>query len=135
MNRNSLTMLLVEDNPADVFFVRAALAHEGIESELLIAHDGEKAIEFVEAAETNPGAPCPQLVLLDLNLPRTSGAEVLQRVRKSSRCGDIPVIIVTSSDAPNDRAEAVRLGASRYFLKPHNIDDYLKLGSVVKEVL
>jgi CheY-like chemotaxis protein len=128
-------MLLVEDNPADVFFVRAALAHEGIESELLIAHDGEKAIEFVEAAETNPGAPCPQLVLLDLNLPRTSGAEVLQRVRKSSRCGDIPVIIVTSSDAPNDRAEAVRLGASRYFLKPHNIDDYLKLGSVVKEVL
>jgi CheY-like chemotaxis protein len=128
-------MLLVEDNPADVFFVRTALAHEGIESELVVAHDGEKAIEFLEAAETNPAAPCPHLILLDLNLPRTSGTEVLRRVRNSPRCADVPVIIVTSSDAPNDRAEAVNLGANRYFLKPHNIDDYLKLGSVVKEVL
>lgn len=135
MNRNSLTMLLVEDNPADVFFVRAALAHEGIEGEIVVAHDGEKAIEFVEAAETNPAAPCPQLILLDLNLPRTSGTDVLRRLRKSPRCSNVPVIIVTSSDAPSDRAETASLGASRYFLKPHNIDDYLKLGSVVKEVL
>lgn len=135
MNENPPTMLLVEDNAADVYFMRTALAHEGIETEIFVAHDGEKAIEFVEAAETNPGAPCPQLVLLDLNLPRTSGAEVLRRIRNSPRCGDIPVIIVTSSDAPNDRAEAVSLGASRYFLKPHNIDDYFKLASVVKEVL
>ena len=128
-------MLLVEDNPADVYFVRAALEHEGIKTEILIANDGEKAIQFVEAAETNPAAPCPRLILLDLNLPRTSGTEVLRRLKKSSRCADVPVIIVTSSDAPTDRAEVASLGATRYFLKPQNIDDYLKLGSIVREVL
>ena len=83
MIRNAGTMLLVEDNPADVFFVRVALEREGIKTEILIANDGEKAIQFVEAAETNPAAPCPQLILLDLNLPRTSGTEVLRRLKKS----------------------------------------------------
>jgi CheY-like chemotaxis protein len=135
MIRNAGTMLLVEDNPADVFFVRVALEREGIKTEILIANDGEKAIQFVEAAETNPAAPCPQLILLDLNLPRTSGTEVLRRLKKSPRCADVPVIVVTSSDAPSDRAEVARLGATRYFLKPQNIDDYMKLGSIVKEVL
>jgi CheY-like chemotaxis protein len=133
--RNAGTMLLVEDNPADVFFVRAALQHEGIESEILVANDGEKAIQFVEAAEANPAAPCPQVVLLDLNLPRTSGTDVLRRLRKSSRCANVPVIVVTSSDAPSDREEVESLGASRYFLKPQNIDEYMKLGSIVREVL
>ncbi len=92
MSRSALTMLLVEDNPADVFFVRTALEHEGIESEILIAQDGEKAIEFVEATDADPSAPCPRLILLDLNLPRTSGTEVLRRLRKSIRCADVPVI-------------------------------------------
>lgn len=130
-----MTMLLVEDNPADVFFVRTALEHGGIESEIVVARDGEKAIEFVEAADADPSVPCPRVILLDLNLPRTSGTEVLRRVRRSSRCADVPVIIVTSSDAPSDRAETARLGASRYFLKPQNLDEYLKLGSVVRELL
>jgi CheY-like chemotaxis protein len=115
--------------------VRAALQHEGIESEILVANDGEKAIQFVEAAEANPAAPCPQVVLLDLNLPRTSGTDVLRRLRKSSRCANVPVIVVTSSDAPSDREEVESLGASRYFLKPQNIDEYMKLGSIVREVL
>jgi len=128
-------MLLVEDNPADVFFAQTALKHGGTESEIVVARDGEKAIEFVEAADADPSAPCPQVILLDLNLPRTSGTEVLRRVRKSSRCADVPVIIVTSSDAPSDRAETASLGANRYFLKPQNLDEYLKLGSVVREVL
>ncbi len=128
-------MLLVEDNPADVLFVRTALEHGGIETEIFVAQDGEKAIEFVEAADANPLAPCPQVVLLDLNLPRASGTEVLRRLRESARCSCVPVIIITSSDAPNDRAQAARLGANRYFLKSHNLDEYLKLGSVVKEVL
>jgi CheY-like chemotaxis protein len=135
VRRNVLTILLVEDNPADVFFMRTALEHGGIESEILIASDGEKAIAFLEAAEVDPAASCPQLVLLDLNLPRVSGMEVLRRLRQSLRCGEVPVIIVTSSDAPNDRAETASLGASRYFLKPQDLDGYLKLGVAVKEAL
>jgi CheY-like chemotaxis protein len=135
VHRNPLTILMVDDNPADIFFMRTALEHEGIESEILIAGDGEKAIEFIEAAEADPAAPCPQLVLLDLNLPRVGGTEVLRRLRQSIRCAKVQVIIVTSSDAPNDRAETASLGASRYFLKPQDLDGYLKLGAAVREVL
>jgi len=135
MSRRAPTVFLIEDNPADIFFVRTALESEGIDSELLIAHDGEKAIEFIEATDADPIAPRPQIILLDLNLPRTSGIEVLRRLKRSARCAEVPVIVVTSSNAPGDRAEAESLGAIRYFLKPHSLDEYMKLGSVVKSIL
>ena len=128
-------MFLVEDNPADIFFMRAALESEGIGSEIVIAQDGKKAIEFVEATDADPAAPCPQIILLDLNLPYASGMEVLRRLKRSVRWAQVPVIIVTSSDADSDRAEAASLGANRYFLKPQDLDEYMKLGSVVKGVL
>lgn len=132
---NPVPILLVEDNVADVFFVREALRFEGIESELFVAQDGEKAVEFIESAEISRDAPCPHIILLDLNLPRKSGAEVLLRIMQSSRLAEVPVVIVTSSDAPSDRAETARLGARRYFVKPRDLDEYLKLGLVVKDVL
>jgi DNA-binding response OmpR family regulator len=135
MSRSCSIVFLVEDNPADVFFVRTALQSEGIDSHILVAPDGEKAIAFVETADTDPEAPCPQVILLDLNLPCASGMEVLRRVKKSARFAGVPVIIVTSSDAATDRAEAASLGANGYFLKPQNLDEYMKLGSVVKAVL
>jgi len=134
MSRIPLKILLVEDNPSDVFFVRQALGYEGIQSDLVVARDGEQAIAFVEAAEAKQRPPCPELILLDLNLPRTSGTEFLRWLRQSSRCPEVPVIVVTSSDSPDDKAEATGLGISRYFLKPHNLDEYMKLGSVVKQV-
>jgi DNA-binding response OmpR family regulator len=135
MSQDRPTVFLVEDNAADVFFVRTALESQGIGRDLLVAPDGEKAIAFVETIDTDPQARCPQVVILDLNLPRTSGMEVLRRVKKSARFADVPVIIVTSSDAAIDRAEAASLGANGYFLKPQNLDEYMKLGSVVKAVL
>jgi len=135
MTCNSVLIFLVELNVSDVFFVREALRFEGIESELFVAQDGEKAVEFIESAEISRDAPCPQVILLDLNLPRKSGAEVLLRIMQSSRLAQVPVVIVTSSDAPSDRAETARLGARRYFVKPRDLDEYLKLGLVVKDVL
>jgi CheY-like chemotaxis protein len=135
MTRNPVSILLVEDNVADVFFVREALRCGGIENDLFVASDGETAIEFIERAETRRDSPCPQVILLDLNLPRRSGAEVLARISQSSRLAQVPVVIVTSSDAASDRAETARLGARRYFVKPRDLDEYLKLGTVVKDVL
>jgi CheY-like chemotaxis protein len=135
MGVSPVSILLVEDNAADVFFVREALRSQGIETELVVASDGEKAVEFIELAEGSYDAPCPQVILLDLNLPRKSGAEVLLRITQSSRLAQVPVVIVTSSDAPGDRAETARLGARRYFVKPRDLDEYLKLGLVVKDVL
>ena len=136
MSRNGSIVFLVEDNPADIFFMRTALQSEGIDSsDVLVAQDGEKAIAFVETMDTDPEAPCPQVILLDLNLPRASGMEVLRCLKRSARFSDVPVIIVTSSDAAADREEAASLGANGYFLKPQNLDEYMKLGSIVKAVL
>ena len=128
-------VFLVEDNPADIFFVRTALESEGVDSPVVVAPDGEKAIAFIETTDTNPEAPCPQVVLLDLNLPRTSGMEVLRRLKTSPRLAEVPVIVVTSSDASMDRSEAAKLGVDAYFIKPQSLDEYMKLGSVVKAVL
>ena len=135
MSQDRPTVFLVEDNAADVFFVRTALESEGIGSDVVVAQDGERAIAFVETTDTDPEARCPQVILLDLNLPCVSGLEVLRRVKKSARFADVPVIIVTSSDAAIDRAEAASLGANGYFLKPENLDEYMKLGAIVKAVL
>jgi CheY-like chemotaxis protein len=135
MNEDPPTVFLVEDNAADVFFVRTALQSEGIGSDVLVVQDGERALAFIETTDADPKARCPQVILLDLNLPRVSGLEVLRRVRKSARFADVPVIIVTSSDAAIDRAEAASLGANEYFLKPESLDEYMKLGPIVKAVL
>lgn len=131
----AVPILLVEDNAADVFFVREALRSEGLDSQLIVARDGERALELIETAEVDGDVPCPDLILLDLNLPRLSGADVMSRIVQSTKLKRVPVVVVTSSDAPSDRAEMARLGARRYFVKPRDLDEYMKLGSVVKEVL
>jgi DNA-binding response OmpR family regulator len=100
-----------------------------------VVYDGEKAIRFIENAEKDESAPCPKLLLLDLNLPRKNGIEILERLRRSDKCGNIPVIVVTSSDSQQDRDDAARLGATRYFRKPHDFDEFVKLGEVVRQVL
>ena len=127
-------LLLVEDNLPDALLVREAIRKENLPLEVHLAADGEKAIDFIENAEKNPDAPSPQLVLLDLNLPKVSGLEVLRRLRASERFKSLPVLIVSSSDAPADRAWAAELSA-KYFLKPANYAEYMKLGTVLKYLL
>lgn len=99
-----------------------------------MAEDGQRAIEFIEKAEADPAAPSPHLLLLDLNLPKRDGFEVLRRLRASGKFKASPVLIITSSDSPSDRDLAAALGAS-YFQKPANYEEFLKLGGVLKQVL
>ena len=126
---------VVEDSAADAFLVREALEQAGVRAELQILQDGEVAIEFLEAIESNENAPCPNLVILDLNLPLLSGEQVLERVRRTRRCGSTPVIILTSSESPKDRDAVIRLGATKYFRKSSNLDEFMALGSVVRNLL
>lgn len=130
-----IQILLVEDNPADVLLVEEAIATYKLPVELSVADDGEKAIAFIEEAEQDQAAPCPEMLLLDLNLPKCSGLEVLRRVRQSERCKHVPVLILTSSDSPRDRAETAQLGADRYFKKPANYDEFLRVGEAVGDLL
>jgi DNA-binding response OmpR family regulator len=99
-----------------------------------VAPDGSQAFDFVTRAELDKTAPCPHLLLLDLNLPKLDGFEVLRRLRANERFKSLPVLVFTSSDAPADRAMAAELGAS-YFRKPTSYEEFLKVGSVVKELL
>jgi two-component system, chemotaxis family, response regulator Rcp1 len=107
--------------------VRRALEEHGVEGELLVIADGETAIAFIQGIDAR-GAPCPDFAIVDLNLPKKPGRRVLERMRMSERCRHIPVVILSSSDAERDRADAVRFGASQYIRKPSKLDEFPQLG-------
>ena len=128
-----LAVLLVEDNPGDVYLIRRALDGQDLAYDLSVAQDGEEAIGYVEECET---AQRPiDMVLLDLNLPRRGGIEVLERIRSSSRFGDVPTLLLTSSDSAQDRERCLRLGASAYIRKPSNLAEFMDIGRTIKGLL
>lgn len=128
-------IVLIEDAEPDVFLVREALRQAGLDFQLSVFDDGEKAYDFVESLDTNDSADCPNLFLLDLNLPKKSGDQILERMRRSPKCGAVPVVVVTSSDSPRDKAETARLGATQYFRKPSRLDEFMQLGPLVRDLL
>jgi CheY-like chemotaxis protein len=128
-------ILLAEDNEGDVFLVRYALDKHISDYQLMLAKDGEEALQLLERAGADEHAPCPDFIVLDLNLPRYSGIEILERLRNIPKCAAAPVIVFTSSDSPQDKAAAVRLGANRYFRKPSDLAGFMKLGEMVRELL
>jgi len=130
-----IDVLLVEDNGADIILVKEAVRVHEVPITLHVAEDGERAMEFIERAECDATAPSPKIVLLDLNLPRRTGAEVLARLRQSPKYRHIPVIIVSSSGSERDRKQMEKLGASLYFQKPVGLEEFLKLGEILRRVL
>ncbi len=129
-----LTIFLAEDNPGDVDLVREALRAHEIEGQLCIAKDGPEATHFIQGMGKYPASPCPDVILLDLNLPKVSGFELFILFRQHPLCTETPIIVVSSSDTPRDRQRAAELGAARYFNKPSDFADFLELGSVLLEV-
>ena len=126
--------LVVEDNRADVFLVERAVEVHRVPVRVTVVDDGEQALKYLALAEGGE-APCPALILLDLNLPKRSGADVLRHWRSSSRCRSVPIIVFTSSDSAEDRGTAAELGVNRYFRKPMTYDEFLKIGEVMNEIL
>jgi chemotaxis family two-component system response regulator Rcp1 len=126
---------VVEDNRADVFLIRESIETAHIDADLHVVQDGDKAIRFFEQADRDAAAPCPALVILDINLPKRPGREVLQQMRLSPRCAQAAVLVVTSSDSERDRDEMRSFGVKGYFRKPSSYDGFMKLGDVVKELL
>jgi CheY-like chemotaxis protein len=124
----------VEDNVADAGLVREALEEHGVEGELTVLADGEAAIQLVHDIDSQLLA-CPDLIIVDLNLPKKTGREVLECVRGSAICRAAPVVILTSSDEHQDKQDAMRLGASGYFRKPSSLRDFISLGAVFKAAL
>jgi CheY-like chemotaxis protein len=129
-----VSIVLVEDNPADVVLVREALEENGVLGELVVLSDGEKAIHFIQELEREAN-PCPDLFIIDLNLPRKPGREVLEHIRAGGKCKDTEVVILSSSDSQKDRDEATRLGASKYICKPSRLEQFLGLGATFRSMI
>lgn len=130
-----LNVLLAEDNQGDVFLVREALRANSIESEMHVATDGLDVERYLKMLGATPDARYPDVFLLDLNLPKSDGYDILNGFRSHPECAKVPVIIISSSDAPRDRQRAELLGATTYFRKPSDLAEFLLLGELVKQVV
>ena len=117
-------VLLVEDNPGDVLLVQEALRGSRLVARLSVVGDGEQALAFLRRLPPFRDAPRPDLVLLDLNLPRRSGLEVLEELKRDPHFRRIPVVVLTSSRAPHDIERSYDLGANAYVAKPRDFDAF-----------
>ena len=120
----SFDILIVEDNPADVRLLREALREGPAQKRLHVASDGMMALEFLSRQGSFAGVPVPHLILLDLNLPRRNGCEVLEEMRRQKELRAIPTIMFSSSSAPDDIERAYQAQANCFVTKPSNLDDY-----------
>src|SRR5690242_118428 len=118
-------ILLVEDDPDDLEMTMRALRRQGIRKRIHVARDGQEALDFLFGGDAGQGADrTPGLVLLDLELPKVHGLEVLERIRRDGRTNGVPVILLTSSARDEYRVKGYQLGASSYLQKPVDFSQY-----------
>jgi CheY-like chemotaxis protein len=122
-----IEILLVEDNPGDARLTREALTHSKVRNRLHHARDGEEAMAFLRREGKFADAPAPDLVLLDLNLPRRSGSEVLEDIKGDAQLMHIPVVVLTSSQADEDILRSYRLHANCFITKPVDLEQLTKV--------
>jgi chemotaxis family two-component system response regulator Rcp1 len=122
-----IEILLVEDNPGDARLTREALSMSKIHNNLHHAKDGEEAIRFLRREGAFAEAPRPDLILLDLNLPKRDGREVLEDIKRDPHLMHVPVVILTSSQAEEDILRAYRLHANCFITKPVDLEQFIKV--------
>ena len=127
--RQRAVVLLVEDNPADVIMIREAFEQSLTPIQLYVVSNGEQAIKFVRRTDTD--ALRPSLILLDLNLPIRNGLDVLAELKSDTEFLSIPIVVLTTSQSPNDIQQCYSLHANAYIIKPPDFDGY---ADVIKQV-
>jgi CheY-like chemotaxis protein len=132
---NDQPVLLVEDDIVDVKAVERAFKELAISSPIHVVTNGEEALTFLRNcdASSEHASRRPGLILLDLNLPKMNGLEFLREVKSDNDFKTIPVVVLTTSSLPSDRAESYGLGAAGYIMKPAEYDDFLKLIETVDQ--
>ena len=126
-------VLLVEDNPGDVRLTQEALKESAVNVHLSVAKDGVEAMDFLYHRAQFESAPTPEMIVLDLNLPRKSGREVLSEVKADPNLRRIPVLVMTTSRAEQDVQRAYALNANCYITKPMDLDDFLRIVRAIEE--
>lgn len=126
MNPKDVKILLVEDNPDDVELTLRAFEKHNLTNEIIIARDGEEALDIMfQRNGKNPDHWVPDLILLDLKLPKVNGIEVLEQLKTDSGTKMIPVVVLTSSKEEKDLVESYRLGVNSYIRKPVNFEKFI----------
>jgi chemotaxis family two-component system response regulator Rcp1 len=130
---NLIEILLVEDNVGDVGLMREALSEAKVPNRLHVAKDGVEALQFLKKENQHAGSPSPDLVVLDLNIPKRNGFEVLELIKSDPQFKRIPVIILTSSKADGDVLRCYNSYANSYVTKPVDFDKYFSVVEVIDE--
>jgi two-component system, chemotaxis family, response regulator Rcp1 len=128
---NPIEILLVEDNPGDVRLIKEVFKDAKIFNSMQVAYDGEAAMEILRREGEYSDAAFPDLILLDLNLPKKDGREVLREIKSDSKLQCVPVVILTTSNAEEDLIETYRMNANCYITKPVDLDQFI---NVVKSI-
>jgi len=134
MSTQKKVILLVEDNPDDEMLTLRAMRKNNIANEIVVVRDGAEALEYIFATGTSEDRKMtdrPQVILLDLNLPKIGGLEVLKKIREDPRTALFPVVILTSSKEERDLVESYRLGANSYIRKPV---DFLQFSEAIRQL-
>lgn len=133
MESGKLTVLLVEDNPGDVFLIKKAFVKNGMDIALHVVRDGVEATRFLWRQEPYVQVPRPNIIILDLNLPRKDGRELLAEIKTDKDLGPIPVIVFTTSTLEDDVKTSYALHANSYVVKVSNWEDFSAIVRSVKE--
>lgn len=133
MKTDSINILLVEDNPADAELTRLAMDDVKMINSLHIVSDGIAAMDFLHRRGAFGNAPRPDLILLDLNLPRKDGREVLGEIKAHEELKTIPIVILTSSSAEEDILRTYKLHANAYISKPVDLDQFIRVVRSIEE--
>ena len=122
-----IEILLVEDNPGDARLTREALRDAKVRNNLHVVPDGVEALAFLHRQGKHAAVPKPDLILLDLNLPKKDGREVLEEIKQNDNFRHIPIVILTTSQAEKDIIESYRLRANAFVTKPVDLEQFLKV--------
>lgn len=129
----SSRILLIEDSSGDVYLLRHALAEHGANCQLDVIQDGEEALQAVERISRRE-EPLPTVIVLDLNLPKVGGIEILERIRATDGFSGVPVMVLTSSLSDKDKRRAEALGADFYVTKPMGVAEFMALGATLRQL-
>ena len=127
MTQNAINILLVEDNPGDIRLVREALSECGLHHRLEVVVDGVEALEYLRREKTSLNESFPDLIILDLNLPKKDGREVLMEIKRDTDLQRIPVVIFSSSEAEADILSSYNQHANCYICKPLDLDAFIEV--------
>ncbi|MDX1545649.1 MAG: response regulator [Rhodothermales bacterium] len=124
---NRPDILLIEDNPDDVFFMREVFGKSSIPKTLHVVNDGEEALRYLRQQDPFEDAPRPSLIILDLKLPKMSGIDLLEQIKTNAQLRAIPVVVLTTSDADADATATYDLHATAFITKPKNLEDFAEV--------